>query len=161
MIQTARGLSSLEASSSSDRRALGAVRFECLHGIRGDVVADAVMTVAKQPPDEPGAHPAEPDHSQLHWRVRCHPVSPLYLRMNRSTAFANPSSSFDVVTWRAARWTSRCALPIAIERPECANMSTSFGMSPIVAISSSGIPYRADRNRATSPLFACGCVTST
>ena len=56
--------------------------------------------------------------------------------MNFSTAFAKPSSSFDEVTRRAARCTSRCAFPIAIERPEWANMSTSFGMSPIVAISS-------------------------
>src|SRR5262245_56004417 len=54
--------------------------------------------------------------------------------MNRSTAVAKPSSWLDVVTRRAARWTSWPAFPIAMLRPEWANMSTSLGMSPIVAI---------------------------
>ena len=56
--------------------------------------------------------------------------------MNCSTAFAKPSSSLLVVTRLAARWTSWLALPIAMDSPECANISTSLGMSPIVAISS-------------------------
>ena len=56
--------------------------------------------------------------------------------MNLSTALAKPSSSFEVVTRRAARLTSVLALPIAMLRPECANISTSLGMSPIVAMSS-------------------------
>src|SRR5580692_10214051 len=60
-------------------------------------------------------------------------------RMNRSTALANPSSSLDVVTRRAAFWTSWLALPMAILSPEWANMSTSLGWSPIVAICSGGI----------------------
>jgi hypothetical protein len=57
-------------------------------------------------------------------------------RMNRSTALAKPSSSFVVVTQRAARLTSSLALPIAMLSPDWVNMSTSLGMSPIVAISS-------------------------
>ena len=44
-----------------------------------------------------------------------------------------PSCSFEAVTRRAARWTSGPALPIAMLRPEWPNMSTSLGMSPIVA----------------------------
>jgi hypothetical protein len=60
-------------------------------------------------------------------------------RMNRSTALAKPSSSLDVVTRRAARWTSWLALPMAMLSPEWANMSTSLGWSPIVAICSGGI----------------------
>jgi acyl-CoA reductase-like NAD-dependent aldehyde dehydrogenase len=57
-------------------------------------------------------------------------------RTNRSTALAKPSSSLDVVTRRAARWTSWLALPMAMLIPTWANMSTSLGMSPIVAMSS-------------------------
>jgi hypothetical protein len=60
--------------------------------------------------------------------------------MNSSTACAKPSSSFEVVTRRAAFCTSSLAFPIAIDRPEWANMSTSFGMSPIVAMSSVSRP---------------------
>jgi hypothetical protein len=48
-------------------------------------------------------------------------------RMNRSTALAKPSSSLDVVTRRAAFWTSWLALPMAMLSPEWANMSTSLG----------------------------------
>ena len=65
--------------------------------------------------------------------------------MNLSTALARPSSALEAVTRRAARRTSRLALPIAMLSPECANISTSFGMSPIVAMASAGILYRADR----------------
>lgn len=57
-------------------------------------------------------------------------------RMNCSTACAKPSSSLLVVTRLAARWTSWLALPIAMDNPEWANISTSLGMSPIVAICS-------------------------
>src|SRR5262245_34651836 len=60
-------------------------------------------------------------------------------RTYRSTALAKPSSWLDVVAWRAARWTSGLALPMAMLSPEWANMSTSLGWSPIVAISSAGI----------------------
>ena len=55
--------------------------------------------------------------------------------MNRSTAFAKPSSSFVVGDAPRRALHLAVALPIAIERPECANIRTSFGMSPIVAIS--------------------------
>src|SRR5262249_12473016 len=61
-------------------------------------------------------------------------------RTNRSTALAKPSSSLDVVTRRAARWTSGLALPMAMLSPEWANMSTSLGWSPIVASSAAEIP---------------------
>jgi len=57
-------------------------------------------------------------------------------RMNRSTALAKPSSSLVVVIRRAARLTSSLALPMAMLSPDWANMRTSLGMSPIVAISS-------------------------
>src|ERR1039457_6851566 len=77
-------------------------------------------------------------------------------RMNRSTALAKPSSSLDVVTRRAARWASVLALPIAMLKPEWANMSTSFGMSPMVAIACAGIRSRADSHLATAPLLASG-----
>src|SRR5580692_5413480 len=63
--------------------------------------------------------------------------------MNLSTALAKPSSSLDVVTRRAEPCTSGLALPIAMLRPECANISTSFGMSPIVAMASGAIWYAA------------------
>lgn len=66
-------------------------------------------------------------------------------RMNLSTALAKPSSELEAVTRRAARCTSRLALPIAMLSPECANISTSFAASPIVAMASGRIPYRADR----------------
>ena len=59
--------------------------------------------------------------------------------MNRSTALAKPSFELDVVTRRAASWTSWLELPMAMLSPEWANMSTSLDWSPIVAISSVGI----------------------
>jgi len=65
--------------------------------------------------------------------------------MNRSTAVAKPSSALEVVIRRAARCTSGLALPIAMLSPEWANISTSFGMSPMVAMASGGIAYLADR----------------
>ena len=55
-------------------------------------------------------------------------------RTKRSIARANPSSVFDVVTNVAACCTSSLALAIAMLRPLRSNMSTSFGISPIVAI---------------------------
>ena len=51
-------------------------------------------------------------------------------------------------------------MTMAMLSPECANISTSFGMSPMVAMASGGIPYFADRYRATAPLLASGWVTS-
>ncbi len=62
-----------------------------------------------------------------------------------STALAKPSSAFEQVTRRAARCTSGLALPMAMLSPECANISTSLAVSPMVAISSGGIGYLADR----------------
>ena len=88
------------------------------------------------------------DHQNIRGRVRwcshnCLVVVSLrrwvQRRMNRSTALAKPSSSLDVVTRRAAFWTSWLALPMAMLSPEWANMSTSLGWSPIVAISCGGI----------------------
>ena len=79
---------------------------------------------------------------------------------NRSTALAKPSSSLRAVTRRAERRTPGSALPIAMLRPEWANINTSFGMSPIVAICSGGTSYRAERYCATQPLLASGWVTS-
>ena len=56
-------------------RAHGTVGRERLYGIGRDVVADAAMTVLHEPPDDPGAHPAEPDHSELHWSSGGHLLS--------------------------------------------------------------------------------------
>ena len=50
-----------------------------------------------------------------------------------------PLSSLEPVTWRAARCTSGLALPMAMLMPLRANIRTSLGMSPIVAIFSAGI----------------------
>jgi beta-lactamase class A len=66
-------------------------------------------------------------------------------RMNLSTALAKPSSVLEEVTRRAARCTSGLALPIAMLSPECANISTSLGMSPMVAMARGGMEYLADR----------------
>ena len=79
-----------------------------------------------------------------------------------STAFAKPSSSFEVVTRRARAMDLAARLcPIAIERPECANISTSFGMSPIVAICVRRDARTVRERKATTPpLFALGWVTS-
>jgi len=49
---------------------------------------------------------------------------------------------------------------MAMLSPETANMSTSLGMSPIVAICATGIPNRDDRYATTPPLLASGWVTS-
>ena len=54
--------------------------------------------------------------------------------MNDSTARAKPSSSLLVVTWRATRWTSALALPMAMLIPAMLSIGTSFTMSPMVAI---------------------------
>ena len=75
-------------------------------------------------------------------------------------ASANPSSVLDVVTNFAACCTSALALAMAMLTPLRSNMSTSFGMSPMVAICAVGIASSADRALITSPLFAFGCVTS-
>src|SRR5205085_7477990 len=59
--------------------------------------------------------------------------------MKRCTAFANPSFSLPSVTTLARALTSSLALPIAIEKPLSRNISTSFGMSPMVAICEGGM----------------------
>src|SRR5262245_11161771 len=59
-------------------------------------------------------------------------------KMMASTAWANPSSSFEVVTNFACACTSGLAFPMAMLIPLFWNMRTSFGMSPIVAISAGG-----------------------
>jgi hypothetical protein len=48
------------------------VGLDGLDGVGAHVVAHAVVAVGHQPADDPGAHPAEPDHSQLHWCVSSH-----------------------------------------------------------------------------------------
>ena len=53
-------------------RAGRAVGLERLDRVRRDVVADAGVPVVHEPADDPGAHPAEPDHSELHGSVRGH-----------------------------------------------------------------------------------------
>ena len=65
-----------------------------------------------------------------------------------------------VVTTLACAFTSSLALPIAIEKPLLRNISTSFGMSPMVAMRSRGMPSRRERVCTTVPLFAFGLVTS-
>ena len=62
--------------------------------------------------------------------------------MNERTALAKPSFSLVSVTRRAARCTWGSALPMAMLRPEWANIKTSLGMSPMVAISSVESWYR-------------------
>jgi hypothetical protein len=73
-------------------------------------------------------------------------------RTELSTALAEPSSALEAVTRRAARCTSRLALPIAMLNAECANISTSLAASPIVAMASGGIPYLVDMYRADRAL---------
>ena len=53
-------------------RARRAVRLDRLHRVGRDVVADAAVPVLHQAAHEPGAHPAEADHSELHGGVRGH-----------------------------------------------------------------------------------------
>src|SRR6476660_7122309 len=81
-------------------------------------------------------------------------------KMNRSIALANPSSSLEEVTRKACACTSGLAFPIAMLRPLLRNISTSFGMSPIVAISMAGTDRSFDRVVTTVPLLALGWVTS-
>ena len=53
-----------------ERRGPGsAVRLDGLDRISRDVVAHATMPVPDQAANEPGAHPPQPDHPELHWRV--------------------------------------------------------------------------------------------
>ena len=65
-----RGLSSFETNSSERRRTGGTVVDQSLDGVRRDVIGDAVVSVLHQPPDETGAHPSKPNHSELHRRLR-------------------------------------------------------------------------------------------
>ena len=73
---------------------------------------------------------------------------------------AKPSSSLLVVTRRAARCTCMLALPITMLNPERANMSTSLGMSPMVATCSAGMRNVCARYWTTVPLLASGWVMS-
>ena len=57
-------------------RTRGAVGLERLDRVREDVVADAAVAVLHEPPDDAGAHPAEPDHSELHGGICCHWLAP-------------------------------------------------------------------------------------
>ena len=118
-------------------RAGRAVGLERLHGVGGDVVADAGVTVLHEPADDAGAHPAEPDHSELQGSVRGHRSAP-----SQDETFDGVREA--VVVVRRGDMPRRAlhlpmAFPIAIDSPERANMSTSFGMSPIVAMRSSGM----------------------
>ena len=60
----------------------------------------------------------------------------------------------------ACACTSGLALPIAMLSPLLRNISTSFGMSPMVAISPRGIDRSFDSVVTTVPLLASGWVTS-
>ena len=62
-------------------------------------------------------------------------------------ASAKPSSVFEVVTNVAACCTSALALPMAMLTPLRLNMSTSFGMSPMVAICAVGMALAAPTGR--------------
>jgi hypothetical protein len=53
-------------------RALRAVGFQRLDRVGVDVVGHAAVAVAHEPADEVGAHPAEPDHPELHRRISWH-----------------------------------------------------------------------------------------
>ena len=76
--------------------------------------------------------------------------------MNRSTALANPSSSFEAVIRRAARCTCMSALPMAMLNPEWANIKMSLGMSPIVAMCSGGIEYLVEEVARDDSLVGVG-----
>src|ERR1700681_2500468 len=77
-------------------------------------------------------------------------------RINVSIAFAKPSSSWEAVTTSACACTSRLAFPIAMPRPLLRNISTSFGMSPIVAIWLTGTDSSFESVVTTVPLSAAG-----
>ena len=64
------------------------------------------------------------------------------------------------VTRSACACTSGLALPIAMLRPLLRNISTSLGMSPIVAISRREPTAASTASVTTSPLLASGWVTS-
>ena len=49
---------------------------------------------------------------------------------------------------------------MAMLKPLLANMATSFGASPMVAISPTGMPSRSASSTTAVPLFASGWVTS-
>ena len=53
-------------------RAGGALTLELLDVVRRVVIGDDPVAVAHQPPGQVGAHPAQPDHAQLHRLVGCH-----------------------------------------------------------------------------------------
>src|SRR6202040_3169712 len=66
-------------------------------------------------------------------------------RMKDSIALAKPSLLYESVTAAACALTSSEALPMAILKPDRLNISTSFGWSPMVAISSAGTPTCCER----------------
>src|SRR6185437_8579012 len=86
--------------------------------------------------------------------------SPSGRKMNLCAALAKPSFSLLSVTALACVFTSSLALPMAMEKPLLRNMSTSFGMSPMVAICAGAMPSRAAMVATTVPLLAFGWVTS-
>jgi hypothetical protein len=78
--------------------------------------------------------------------------------MNFRTALAKPSFSLLSVTTLACAFTSSLELPIAIENPPLLNITTSFGMSPIVAIWSGRMWKNLAKVVTTVPLFASRCL---
>ncbi len=85
------------------RKRLGPDRAVCgerLHRVGADVVADAVVPVADQPPNHAGAHPAEPDHSELHGRVCGHDSLP-------SADFVTPHTLLLQLQWQPTRQTGK------------------------------------------------------
>src|SRR5574338_757106 len=109
-----------------------------------------------------GERPLLRFHRSLPFQGQCRvrPLVPTAGRMKRSTALAKPSSSLEVVTCVASRWTSGLAFATAMLSPLLANMSTSLGWSPIVAICAAGMRMALDIQVTTAPLLAFGWVTS-
>ena len=95
---------------------------------------------------------ASPEDSLAQIAIHSQDAFPTNSRSPRtkvSMAFANPSSSFEVVTNFASRCTSGLALPMAMLSPVYINISTSFGMSPIVAICAGGMDSTWDKTATT------------
>src|SRR5262249_53258159 len=109
-------------------------------------------------PAEVGGQDRRRHHQRSHGATGC--GSSAGGKTNRSIASANPSSSLEAVTNIACALTSALALPMAMLRPLLRNISTSFGISPIVAISELGIDKSWDSVATTVPLLAAGWVTS-
>lgn len=69
--QTLLGFSSLSTRSWREEAAV-ALLLQFLYGLPVEVVDDTAMAVTHQPAHEIGAHPAEPDHAELHGCVGGH-----------------------------------------------------------------------------------------